>query len=213
MLVRYFMTHNVITLSPGEKCVEAFKCLQSNNIRRAPVMDRDRLVGIVSERDLYRVLPQTLWQASEMAGKPDMDKAVKNIMTTEVHVLNPNDHLEKAARLMLEHKIGGIPVLKDGKMEGIITESDIFKAMWGILSHRTTTRILFFDKGNDTDKAPNDYIKLCLKHHCIVNTFISHPRPYGGHMHYLCIKGAGIDDFIKELWSCPCDIMFVEKNQ
>lgn len=172
-------------------------------------MDKDRLVGIVSLHDLYRVLAQ----ASAKGIESDTDKSVSQIMTTEVHVLNPNDHVEKAAHFMLRHKIGGIPVMKGRELEGIITESDIFKSMWGILSHPDSFRILFFDKGDDAEKAPNDYIKLCLKHNCIVNTFITYPKPDGGNMHYLCIKGAGADKLIDDLWACSCDIIFTEKNK
>jgi len=206
------MTPDVITLSPEQKCIDALHHLKKNHIRRAPVLERKRLVGIVSEWDCYRVLPNTLWHTSEETYGKSMNISVKDTMTTAVHSASPNDHLEMAARLMLRHKIGAIPVLKDGQIEGIITESDIFKAMWGILSHKTSYRILFFDRGLDTDNDPNDYIELCLRHTCRVNTFISYPRPEGGHMHYLCIKGAGADGLVKDLWTYPCDIVFVEKD-
>ncbi|MDH4028303.1 MAG: CBS domain-containing protein [Nitrospirota bacterium] len=211
MLIRYFMTTDVITLSPEQRCSDALKRLRDNHIRRAPVMDRGRLAGIVSERDLYRALARTPLRDSAYADE-NADTPVRQIMTVQVHAAGPNDHLEKAARLMLDHKIGGVPVLKEDKLAGMITESDIFKALWGILSHKTSCRILLFDKDGDKDVAQHDYIKLCLKHQCFINTFISYPRPEGGHMHYICVKGAMVDDLIKELWSCPCDIMFVEKG-
>jgi CBS domain-containing protein len=206
------MTSNLITLSPDQKCLEAFHYLRKHGIRRAPVLNENQLVGIVSERDLYRVLPGKLWQASQETGEASMDMPIKNVMTTKVHVLSPNDHLETAARLMLKHKIGGVPVVKEGHIEGLITESDIFKAMWSILSYKTSCRILFFDKDNDTNKFPNDYIELCFKHHCLVHTFISYPEPDGGYMHYLCIQGAGIDNLIKDLWSYSCNIIIVERD-
>ena len=206
------MTPDVTTLSPEQKCIDAFHTLKRNNIRRAPVMDKNNLIGIISERDLYRVLPKALWQPSQRTTGTGTDISIMDIMTTAVHTVNPNDHLEKAARLMLNQKIGGIPVIKDDQLEGIITESDIFKAMWGILSHKTSYRILFFDKGQSTDNTPNDYIELCLKHHCKVNTFISYPKPDNGHMHYLCIQGAKVEELVKDLWSYSCDIIFVEKG-
>ena len=142
MLVRYFMTPEVITLSPEQRCLEALHYLRRHRIRRAPVLQNNQLIGMISEQDLYRVLPQSLWQASreEEAG---INLSVRDIMTTRVHVLNPNDHLETAALMMLKHKVGVMPVVKDGQIRGIITESDIFKAIWSILSYRTRYRILF----------------------------------------------------------------------
>ncbi len=211
MLVRYFMSTNVLTLSPEQKCLEAFHYLKKHRIRRAPVLDKSNLVGIVSERDLYKVLPQQFWQASHEADETGIDTPIKNIMTTNIQVLSPNDHLEMAASLMLKHKIGGIPVLKEKHLEGLITESDIFKAMWSILSQKTSHRILFFNKGPDTNKVPNDYIELCFKHHCLVNTFVSYPKPDGGYIHYLCIQGNEVDDLIKDLWSHSCEVIIVEK--
>jgi CBS domain-containing protein len=205
------MTPEVITLSPEQKCLEALHYLRRHRIRRAPVLENDQLVGMISERDLYRVLPQTLWQASQ-EGEASINISVKDVMTTNVHVLSPNDHLETAALQMLKHKIGAMPVVKEGQVKGLITESDIFKAMWNILSHKTSYRILFFDKDRDTDKEPNDYIELCLKHHCVVQTFLSCPKPDGGYMHYLCVQGTGGDNLIKDLWSHSCEVIIVERD-
>jgi acetoin utilization protein AcuB len=212
MLVRYFMTTNVITFSPDQTCHDAFHSFRKHRIRRAPVLDKDRLVGIVSERDLYRVLPKTPWEASQDAGERVMDMPVGHIMTTPVHVLSPNDHIETAARLMLKYKIGGIPVVKEGHILGLITESDIFKAMWNILSHKTTCRILFIEKESDTKQFSNDYIGMCFVHHCRVHTFLSYPESEEGYMYYLCVQGGDIDNLIKDLWSHSCEVIIVERD-
>lgn len=211
MLVRYFMTSEVITLSPEQRCLDVLQLFRKHRIRRAPVLNNGQLVGIVSERDLYRVLPKTLLQASQ-ENETGKDLQIKDAMTAKVHIVNPNDHLEMTAFMMLKYKIGGMPVVKDGQIKGLITESDIFKAMWSILSYKSKYRILFNDKGHDKNRLPKDYAGLCLKHHCLVNTFLSYPNPDGGYMHYICIQGAGGDDFIKDLWAHSCEIIFVERD-
>lgn len=213
MLVRHFMNHDVITLSPEQTCHEAQRIFKQHDIRRAPVLDQNQLVGIVSEGDLLHFLPGTIGQMSTEAGKESMDIPVKNIMKTHVQILNPNDHIEMAARLMLKHKIGGIPVVDKGKLKGIITESDIFKAMWKILFFEKGCRILFLDERNDTNKVFNDYIELCLKHGCQVHTFIQYPNPSEGYMYYLCVKGGTIDILIKDLWSHHCKVLLVEREE
>jgi CBS domain-containing protein len=204
------MSTNVITLSPEQKSLEAYHYLKENKIRRAPVVDDDHLVGIVSESDLYRVLP--CHPISEESGVTGTDIPVKDFMTTDVQVLHPNDHLEMAAKMMLQHKIGGLPVLKDGHVEGLITESDIFEATWNILSQKTNHRILFFEKDPNTDNIPNDYIKMCFIRGFVVNTFISYPRPdEGGSMHYLCVQGKDVDELIEDLWAHSCEVIFSEE--
>jgi CBS domain-containing protein len=212
MLVRYFMTPNVITFSPEQKCHEALLNFRKHRIRRAPVLDRNQLVGIVSERDLYHILPGTPWQASEETGAASLDMPVKSIMRTRVFTVRLNDHIETAARLMLTHKVGGIPVMKDGHLKGIITESDVFKAMWSILPYRTSCRILFTDRHKDIKKISNEYLNICFRHHCLVHTFLSYPESDDGFMYYLCIQGEGVDNVINDLWSHSCEVIFVEKE-
>jgi CBS domain-containing protein len=204
------MSTNVITLSPEQKSLEVYHYLKENRIRRAPVVDGDHLVGIVSERDLYRVLP--CHPTSEETGVTGTDIPVKDFMTTDVHILHPNDHLEMAAKMMLKHKIGGIPVLKDDHIEGLITESDIFEATWNILSPKTNHRILFLDRDTKAGNIPNDYIEMCFMRGFVVNTFISYPRPdEGKSIHYLCVQGKDIGELIDDLWAQSCDVIFSEE--
>ena len=80
MLVRHFMTRSPITLSPDKSCGDALQTMRRNRIRRAPIIKDDVLVGIVSERDLLRVLPGTVAQSSSEAGKASMDTPVSQVM-------------------------------------------------------------------------------------------------------------------------------------
>ncbi|MGR3219977.1 MAG: CBS domain-containing protein [Candidatus Anammoxibacter sp.] len=212
MLIRYFMTRDVITLSPEQTCKEARDVFKQNNIRRAPVLHHDRLVGIVSEHDLLRTLPGTVGQLSTTAGLESMDIQIRNIMKTNLQTINRNDHIEMAARLMLRYKIGGIPVVDKGKLCGIITESDIFKVMWMILAPTKGYRILFLDEGKDTDKISIDYVGLCMKYRCKVQTFIRYANPDGGYMCYLCIEGGSVDSLIEDLWSHSCKVITIEND-
>ena len=114
MLVRHFMASDVVTLSPDQTCHEALQALQRCKVRRAPVVQNNKLVGIVSERDLLRVMPGTCAQASTIAGEAGMDLPVRDIMRTKVITLSPSDHLKQAASIMLKHQIGGVPVVQGG---------------------------------------------------------------------------------------------------
>jgi acetoin utilization protein AcuB len=211
MLVRHFMTRSPITLNPDKSCGDALQTLRRNRIRRAPVVKDDAVVGIISERDLLRVLPGTVAQSSSEAGKAGMDTPVGQVMKKELKTLHPNDHLDSAARLMLQHKIGGIPVIENDKLQGIITESDIFKAIWKILSADTGTRIIFEIPGGSKAASP-DYMSMCEIHGCRAHAFLRFPRPQSGDICYLRVEGENIEGLIDELWSKSCKVISVKKE-
>lgn len=211
MLVRRFMTSDVFTLSPDQSCHEALAEFRHRKIRRAPVMDNGQLVGIVSERDLLHILPGTYAQASSQAGEDTMALPVRHIMRTEVVTLGLNDHLGKAASLMLKHRIGGVPVVHDGALKGIITESDVFKALYIILTSSAGS-VVIFEEPAPPSHANHDYAELCLRHGCRLRTLLRYPQPSGGVMYYLCIDGPGVGAVIDELWAMSNRVLWTERN-
>ena len=211
MLIKHFMTREVFTLSPERTCQTAFREMRQRRIRRAPVLDRNRLVGIVTERDLLYVVPGTPSMSSTKAGEAALDIPVRNIMTTRLKTLHPNDHLELAAHLMLKNRIGGIPVVEGDDLKGIITESDIFKALWTTLSSKTACRIIF-ETFDDTHNALVNIVDLCQKHRCHVKFFLCYPRPEEGSIYYLGIEGEEIDALTDDLWAASYKVISVERN-
>ena len=118
MLVRERMSVPVVTVPRDTDYEQALKLMQEKRLRRLPVVDRERrLVGIVAERDL--LLAATRY--------PRAGVDVGEFMATKVVSATPGMSLGEAARLMLEHRVGGLPVLEGGALVGIITESDIFR--------------------------------------------------------------------------------------
>ena len=167
-------------------------------------------LGIVSERDLLHVLPGTCGQASTLAGEDGMTLPVRNIMTVDVATLGPNDHLAKAAGLMLTKRIGGVPVVHEGKLKGIITESDVFRALYSILASSAGS-IVIFEEPAHVAQINHDYVRLCLKHGCRLNTFLSYPNPNGGTMYYLSLHGENLDGFVRELWAMANQVIWAEE--
>jgi len=212
MLVRQFMAKDVFTLTPDQTCIEALHAMRGKHIRRAPVMKANKMVGIISERDLLHILPGTIGQASTDAGEVSMDLPVKRIMKTEVITIRPNDHLESAARTMLKHKIGGIPILEEGRLVGIITESDIFKALWRILSFGKGGCGIIFEDYNDRSTELIEYLYLCKDRGCQVHGFLRYPRPKGGNMYFLSVEGGEIDALIDDIWSKSSQVISVGRN-
>ena len=129
MHVKYWMTPRVITASPEEGLKGAWKLLKEHGIRHLPVLEEGRLVGIVTDRDLRQAFPSraTALEIHELLYLLDR-VTLREIMTKEVVTVTPDLSIPQAARLLLEHKIGGLPVLEDGRLVGILTETDVLKA-------------------------------------------------------------------------------------
>jgi acetoin utilization protein AcuB len=209
MLVRHFMTADVFTLTPEQSCREALQEFRHRRVRRAPVVEKGRLAGIVSERDLLRVLPGTPGQASTCAGEECLELAVRNIMHAPVVCLKPNDSLAAAAKLMLTHRIGGVPVVHQGDLKGIITESDVFKALFGILTAHTGCTILFEEPAQA--EAGSDYAQMCIRHSCRIHSLLRYPKPEGGFVIHLCIAGGDADGLIAGMRAATYQVIRIEK--
>ncbi len=138
MLVKDRMTKHPITISQETPVTDALTFMRQNRIRRLPVLDRHgRLVGIVSEKDLLYVSPSPATTLSVYEVGYLLSKIrVEEIMTREVITVSPDTPLEQAARIMVDNKIGGLPVVEDDVLVGIITETDIFKTLLEMLGAR-----------------------------------------------------------------------------
>jgi len=135
MLVRDRMTPNPVTVTPETTFPEAFRLMREHRFRRLPVVDKKgRLVGIVVEKDMLHASPSAATSLSVFEINYLLSKLkVEEVMTSPVITVEGDLPVEEAARVMVEHKIGSLPVMDDGKLVGIITETDIFKLFVEIL--------------------------------------------------------------------------------
>jgi len=127
-LVREWMTSAPVVATPGTTLPDALILMKRNNIRRLPVCQNDRLIGIVTRGDLRGAQPSeatslSIFELNYLIGRVTLDQ----IMTRNPVTVTPNTTIGAAARLMLRRKISGLPVMEDGRLVGIITESDIFR--------------------------------------------------------------------------------------
>jgi acetoin utilization protein AcuB len=137
MLIGERMTHPVTTLPHDMPIVDALDLLKREHIRRAPVVKGGRMVGIISDYDLLNASPSqatslSVWEMNYLLSKIK----VKDVMTKDVITVDVNCTIEEAARIMADNQIGGLPVLREGNLAGIITETDIFKLFLELLGAR-----------------------------------------------------------------------------
>jgi len=129
--VRDIMISEVTTLKRNDKLELADDIMQLGRIRHLPVLDDDseQLVGIISQRDLFRgALARALGYGQHAQRKVLKTLLVKEVMSSEVITTTPDVPLVEAARVLMERKIGCLPVVKGGRLVGIVTEAD-FVAM------------------------------------------------------------------------------------
>ena len=137
MLVGERMSKPVITISPDMPIPDALNLMKKERIRRAPVVKNGKLVGIVSDKDLLNASPSpvttlSIWEMNYLLSKV----TIAEVMTNNVLSVTEDTPIEQAARIMADNKIGGLPVLRDGHVVGIITETDLFKVFLELLGAR-----------------------------------------------------------------------------
>jgi CBS domain-containing protein len=128
MTVKEVMVKEVATLDVNDELSLANDIMRLGRIRHLPVVDGSRLVGLVSERDLFR---SSLAQALGYGGSVSRDlmKAlrIKDVMVKEVTTISPEAKLFAAVKLMIDKKIGCLPVVENDQLVGLITETDILQ--------------------------------------------------------------------------------------
>jgi acetoin utilization protein AcuB len=138
MTVGQRMTKNPITVHPDTPVSEAQYTMRKEKVHRFPVVDKEhRLKGIVTEKDLLYATPSPattldVYEMSYLLSKLKVDE----VMTSELVTVVEDTPIEEAAKVMVDNNIGGLPVLRDGKLVGIITESDVFKVFLEMFASR-----------------------------------------------------------------------------
>ncbi len=138
MLVEERMTRNPVTVKEDTSLYDALKIMRENRVRRLPVLGKGgKLVGIVSEKDLLYASPSpatslSVWEISYLTSKI----TVRELMSTALVTICEDCPMEEAARIMVDNKIGGLPVVRGDQLVGIITETDIFKILLELLGAR-----------------------------------------------------------------------------
>ena len=130
-LVRQWMTKDAITVDEKTPLPQVHQLMKQRRIRRVPIVDKHgRLVGIVTRGDVREASPSnatslSIYEVHYLLAQLTVDA----IMTRNPKTVTPDTPIKDAARIMLENKISGLPVVEGDKVVGIITESDIFRGL------------------------------------------------------------------------------------
>lgn len=129
MKARDLMTREPLTVNADMPVLDAHRMMLERRIRHLLVTDGGRLTGMVTDRDIRLNLPSpatslSVWEVNYLLAK----MTVGSVMTSSVITVDPNRDVADAARIMLDHKIGALPVVDGGTIIGILTETDIVRA-------------------------------------------------------------------------------------
>lgn len=187
MKVRDVMTWNVVTVSSDTPIMEARKIMDAHNIRRLPVVDRGKLVGLVTKERIARASPSpatslTVWEINYLLAK----MTVREVMVKDVVTVSPDMSAEAAIALAQNKRVGSLVVVEDGKVVGIATTNDFFyKILNPVLGlGMPGTRIIISD-GSDPKKL-TEIMQLVQKHNLKLLSLHSMP-PIEGKERDLCL--------------------------
>lgn len=132
--VERIMSRQVVTLLPEQTLRDAIESMRSKRIRHLPVVEGSRLVGIVTDRDVKRATPSLLSgiDRDEFDRVLD-DTLVSQIMTRDPTTVTPYMTIKSAVGLLLETRVGALPVVEAGDLVGIVTDTDMLRALYEML--------------------------------------------------------------------------------
>jgi CBS domain-containing protein len=122
------MTAEVTTMERNDTLQLAKDIMTLGRIRHFPVVDEGQVVGVVSQRDLFRASLGSVMKYGEKAEREFLSTvAIKEVMSGSPTTISPDASIKEAARLMVEKKIGCLPVVEDNRLVGLVTETDILR--------------------------------------------------------------------------------------
>jgi acetoin utilization protein AcuB len=137
MIVEELMTPDPVTATPETSVAEVWDRMREAEIRHVPVLDRGALVGIVSDRDFAHLdLASMLRREGAEAFRDELARPVVEVMSADVIAVAPDSHVSHAVALLIEHRVGALPVVRPEtrQLVGILSYVDVLRACQGVLA-------------------------------------------------------------------------------
>ena len=134
LTVSYAMTRDPVTIGPEDSLMRALEVMRMHGIRRMPVVVGDTLVGLLAEGDLKRAQPSTLSDSQEEFNRVMEGTPVSRIMINQPIATEEDTPLTEATQTLHTTKFGALPVLRDGKLVGILTDNDLIRCLGELLA-------------------------------------------------------------------------------
>lgn len=204
MIVSMWMTRDVTTISPDASVAEAAALMARKRVRRLPVAEQQahglRLLGMVSASDILHAYPPDVNPfAVESPDAGEAPQTAGEIMNRQIETTSPATPIEEAAAIMRDQKIGALPVIHEGRMVGLITESDIFRAIVSLFSVPGKGARITFDMSRDEDVF-GMIGQLARKRSVRVISLISAEQENRPEC-VVRVAGENVDKFLDDIWA------------
>jgi acetoin utilization protein AcuB len=176
MRIKQMMTENPVTVSPDTLVLDAQRIMKEKKIRRLPVVEKGKLVGIVTKTEILETAPSLTHDLTDVLSK----MKVKEMMRKNPITVTPDTPFEDALRIGQEKKIGAFPVVDDGKLVGITTESDIVRFLVRSLGIHTEGSRITIVGSKEHWGWLEKVISIADRHRVIILSMIVVPRPKEG---------------------------------
>lgn len=167
MLIRYYMTPNPVTIHADVLVPEAKQLLDTHHFRHLPVVDdNDSLVGIITDRDIRSAYPSTLLSEPERNVVYDRVKAskVSSIMSTDFISLRYDSTLDDAVLLFTKRNVGALPVCRNDKVVGIISQTDVMKSLGRLFGLGEKGSVLLSIEAKETTPPLSNLVQILEEH-------------------------------------------------
>jgi acetoin utilization protein AcuB len=195
------MTRDPITHAPDDTIGVAAQTLARRHVRRVPIVEAGQLVGIVAKSDLLSACPADFnpFSAEALAaGADSLSTPLREIMTSHPLTVRPDAPVEVAAQTMIDNKIGGLPVVSD-HLVGILTESDLFRALTAALGAGDAGLRITFDVSANED-AVIFAIELAQRHGLRLASVSTHVQERQRHA-VVRLVGPDAPALVDDLWA------------
>jgi acetoin utilization protein AcuB len=190
MLVRDHMSRDVVSVEPQQSVEDVRKLFKRRRIRQAPVQQKNRLVGIITDRDVRSAKTATA--------------KVANVMTAKPFIISPDASVDEAARMLRTYKIGALPVVAEKRLEGILTASDVLDAFVELSGVGEPTYRLVLS-GN-MSKQSEARLRRIIEHHHGELKWLHHEAKQRTPETHLRLRVRRIDDVVTELEAAGFDV-------
>lgn len=211
MLVLYWMTPDPITATEEDSLLSVWRALRAHGIRRLPVVrGGDRLVGLIGRSDLYRYVSRERFRGSEEEVRAALEGVpVREAMTADPATCESGEPLEAVSERMRALKVGAFPVLHRGHLVGIISETDILRALGELAWHDSgASRITIKVEGASPAERTYELVDLCRRHGAEILAVLIHPiLADSATMTTLRVRGERIEELVTALWQAGFDVV------
>lgn len=213
MLAKDYMTRNMVTAHPDDLLIDVRKGMQEQGLRHIPVVEDEKLVGIVSLTTLRDAGPSKATDLSIHEIHYVLSKMkIRDVMKKKVITCGPEDHVEDVAKIMQEKRIGAVPVVENGRLLGMLTNDDMFQILMRILGMDTPGKRITLEMDSGRGELLVDIVKTVKNAGKFIKSLLSIESPHPGRQTVILhLDGSDMDQVVESLKNQGFDIHSVHE--